>query len=248
MIYKKIAIVTGAAKGIGKSIAKQLILDDYYVIVADVNENDADAITNYLGEANSEFIKCDIQDQNNIISLFEAVKLKYGQVDVIVNNAGIIRDNMIWKMSKEDFDLVIDVNLKGTWMMCQEAAKIMREQKSGKIVNISSRAWLGNNRGQSNYTASKAGIVGLTRVLALELGKYNVNVNAVAPGLIDTPMTQSLSKEVMQNLINAQPTKKVGQPGDIANTVSFLVSEKSNFITGQIIHVDGGRSIGSTIF
>ncbi len=248
MIYKKIAIVTGAAKGIGKSIAKQLILDDYYVIVADVNENDADAITNYLGEANSEFIKCDIQDQNNIISLFEAVKLKYGQVDVIVNNAGIIRDNMIWKMSKEDFDLVIDVNLKGTWMMCQEAAKIMREQKSGKIVNISSRAWLGNNRGQSNYTASKAGIVGLTRVLALELGKYNVNVNAVAPGLIDTPMTQSLSKEVMQNLINAQPTKKVGQPEDIANAVSFLVSEKSNFITGQIIHVDGGRSIGSTIF
>ena len=173
---------------------------------------------------------------------------KYGRVDVLVNNAGVIRDNMIWKMPKEDFDFVIDVNLKGTWMMCREAAIIMKEQKSGKIVNISSRAWLGNNMGQSNYTASKAGIVGLTRVLALELGYYNINVNAVAPGLIDTPLTQALSEEVMQKLISAQPTKKMGKPDDIANAVSFLVSEKSNFITGQIIHVDGGRSIGSTIF
>ena len=122
----------------------------------------------------------------------------------------------------------------------------MREQNSGRIVNISSRAWLGNNRGQSNYTASKAGIVGLTRVLALELGKYNVNVNAVAPGLIDTPLTQNLPEKVLQDLIDAQPTKKIGKPKDIANVVSFLLSDESDFITGQIIHVDGGRSIGST--
>jgi len=132
--------------------------------------------------------------------------------------------------------------------MCREAAKVMREQNSGRIVNISSRAWLGNNRGQSNYTASKAGIVGLTRVLALELGKYNVNVNAVAPGLIDTPLTQNLSPKVLDQLIEAQPTKKMGKPEDIANAVAFLLSDESDFITGQIIHVDGGRSIGSTIF
>ncbi|MFK5855570.1 MAG: 3-oxoacyl-ACP reductase FabG [Bacteroidota bacterium] len=248
MINKKISIVTGAANGIGKSIAKALIDDNYFVVVADVKDTEKVSVTNYLGSDNSEFIRCDISSHADIISLFEIVMQKFGRIDVLVNNAGIIRDNMIWKMPKEDFDSVIDVNLKGTWMMCQEAAKIMREQKSGKIVNISSRAWLGNNRGQSNYTASKAGIIGLTRVLALELGKYNVNVNAVAPGLIDTPLTQALSEEVMQQLINAQPTKKVGKPEDIANVVSFLVSEKSNFITGQIIHVDGGRSIGSTIF
>lgn len=234
--------------GIGKSIAKQLIDDNFFVIVVDVRDNNDNSIIDYLGRKNSSFIKCDISNIEDVEVLFNTIKQKYGQLDILVNNAGIIRDNMIWNMPKDDFDFVVDVNLKGTWMMCKEAAKIMRKQNSGKIVNISSRAWLGNNRGQSNYTASKAGIVGLTRVLALELGKYNVNVNAVAPGLIDTPLTQGLTKEVMKGLINAQPTRKVGKPQDIANVVSFLVSEKSNFITGQIIHVDGGRSIGSTIF
>ena len=245
---KKISIVTGAANGIGKSIAKKLIEDHFFVVVVDLDHPFPDSMTDFFGKENFEFVKCDIKNQKDIQSMFKEVMNKYGRVDVLVNNAGVIRDNMIWKMPKEDFDFVIDVNLKGTWMMCREAAIIMKEQKSGKIVNISSRAWLGNNMGQSNYTASKAGIVGLTRVLALELGYYNVNVNAVAPGLIDTPLTQALSEEVMQKLISAQPTKKMGKPDDIANAVSFLVSEKSNFITGQIIHVDGGRSIGSTIF
>ncbi|NOX46213.1 MAG: SDR family oxidoreductase [Chlorobi bacterium] len=248
MMKKRISIVTGAARGIGKSIAKQLVEDDCFVVVVDVDENVKESIMDYLGKGNSEYIKCDIQSQDEIKSLFKEVIEKFGKIDILVNNAGVIKDNMIWKMPKRDFDFVVDVNLKGTWMMCREAAIIMRDQKFGKIVNISSRAWLGNNRGQSNYTASKAGIVGLTRVLALELGKYNVNVNAVAPGLIDTPLTQSLSEEVMQQLISAQPTKKLGKPEDIANVISFLVSGKSDFITGQIIHVDGGRSIGSTIF
>lgn len=245
---KKIAIVSGAAKGIGSAIAKKLADENYYIIIADIDENESKKIIKDIGEANVKFIKCDISDSEDVSNLFlEALKIK-GTIDVVVNNAGIIRDNMIWKMPKEDFDYVVDVNLKGTWMMCKETAKIMREQNFGRIVNIASRAWLGNNRGQSNYTASKAGIVGLTRVLALELGKYNVNVNAVAPGLIDTALTQALPEKVMQGLIEAQPTKKAGKPEDIANVVSFLVSEQSNFITGQIIHVDGGRSIGSTIF
>jgi len=248
MMDKKISIVTGAANGIGKSIAAKLIEDHFFVVVVDLDHTSTGSMSDYFGKENFEFVKCDIKNQKDIQTMFKEVMNEYGRVDVLVNNAGVIRDNMIWKMPKEDFDFVIDVNLKGTWMMCREAAIIMKEQKSGKIVNISSRAWLGNNMGQSNYTASKAGIVGLTRVLALELGYYNVNVNAVAPGLIDTPLTQALSEEVMQKLINAQPTKKMGKPDDIANAVSFLVSEKSNFITGQIIHVDGGRSIGSTIF
>ena len=128
--------------------------------------------------------------------------------------------------------------------MCKEAAKIMRQQKSGRIINIASRAWLGN-RGQSNYSASKAGIVGLTRVLALELGKYNVCVNAIAPGLIDTPLTQVLPEDVKQKLIEAQPTKTMGKPEDVANAVAFLASDETQFITGQTIYVDGGKSIGA---
>ena len=244
----KTAIITGGAQGIGKAITKRLIEDGFFAVIADVNLENEKSLIDELGNNNFLFIKCDISNQEDVESLFSRVKTEREIIDAVVNNAGIIRDNVIWKMPKEDMDKVIDVNLKGTWMMCKETAKIMREQNSGRIVNISSRAWLGNNRGQSNYTASKAGIVGLTRVLALELGKYNVNVNAVAPGLIDTPLTKNLPPKVLNNLIEAQPTKKMGTPKDIANAVSFLLSEESDFITGQIIHVDGGKSIGSTIF
>jgi len=238
----KTVIVTGGTQGIGKAISNKLLEENYFVVIADITDTDEKLVKNTL------FVKCDISKEEEIQNLYSMIISKRKKIDAVVNNAGIIRDNVIWKMLKEDMDKVIDINLKGTWMMCKEAAKIMKEQKYGRIVNISSRAWLGNNAGQSNYTASKAGIVGLTRVLALELGKYNVNVNAIAPGLIDTPLTQNLSENVLKDLINAQPTKKMGKPIDIANAVSFLLSEKSDFITGQIIHIDGGKSIGSTIF
>ena len=244
----KTAIISGGAQGIGKAITKRLIEDGFFVVIADINLEKEKPLVEELGSGKFLFIKCDISNQEDVESLFSKVKSEREIINAVINNAGIIKDNVIWKMPKEDMDKVIDVNLKGTWIMCKEAAKIMREQNNGRIVNISSRAWLGDNRGQSNYIASKAGIVGLTRVLALELGKYNVNVNAVAPGLIDTPLTQNLPEKVIKNLIEAQPTKKIGKPRDIANVVSFLLSDESNFITGQIIHVDGGRSIGSTIF
>ncbi len=244
----KTAIVTGGAQGIGKAIVQRLIKDGYFSVIADITEKEATDSTDDLGKDKSRFIKCDISNEDDVKELFSKVLSERKGIDAVINNAGVIRDNVIWKMPKDDFDTVIDVNLKGTWLMCREAAKIMRGQKHGRIVNISSRAWLGNNRGQSNYTASKAGIVGLTRVLALELGKYNVNVNAVAPGLIDTPLTQDLPEKTFAQLIEAQPTRRMGRPEDIANAVSFLLSGESEFITGQIIHVDGGRSIGSTIF
>jgi len=244
----KTAIVSGGVQGIGKAIVKRLIRDGYYTVIADINESEGNIIADELDRENSTFIKCDICNETEVENLFSEIIKEKGQLNAVINNAGIIRDNMIWNMTKEDFNLVVDINLKGTWIMCREAAKIMREQKHGKIINISSRAWLGNNKGQSNYTASKAGIVGLTRVLALELGKYNVNVNAIAPGLIDTPLTQNLKAKVLQDLIEAQPTKKMGKPEDIASAVAFLLSDESNFITGQILHVDGGKSIGSTIF
>lgn len=147
-------------------------------------------------------------------------------------------------MSLIEFDTVLSINLRGTWMLCREASIVMKSQNYGKIVNIASRAWLGNI-GQSNYSASKAGVIGLTRVLALELGKYNVLVNAVAPGLIDTPLTRQLDKEVLTKLIQSQPTRSMGKPEDVANAVSFLLSPGTNFITGQTIYIDGGKSIGA---
>ena len=240
---KRVAIITGASKGIGKAIAERMVKENYTTILVDVDKENGEALANNLSPS-ATFILCNISDSNNINNLFKAVVDEFGGVDVIVNNAGIIKDNMIWKMPEEDFDKVVDINLKGTWLMCKTAGTLMREQKRGRIVNIASRAWLGN-RGQSNYSASKAGVVGLTRVLALELGKYGVLVNAIAPGLIDTPLTQKLPEDVQEKLIQAQPTKSMGQPEDIANAVAFLCDSNTQFITGQTIYVDGGKSIGA---
>ncbi len=246
MDKKKLAIVTGASNGIGKAISKKLCDNNFYVAAVDIDELNGKILADEIGAANAKFFKCDIQLEDDVKKLFASVKNDFGNIDVLVNNAGIIRDNLIVNMSVEDFDNVISVNLKGTWLMCREAASVMKQQKSGRIVNIASRAWLGNS-GQSNYSASKAGVVGLTRVLALELGRYNVFVNAVAPGLIDTPLTKSLSEDVLQKLINAQPTKTIGSPEDVAQTVAFLADENTKFITGQTIYVDGGKSIGAGI-
>ncbi|RLD26871.1 MAG: beta-ketoacyl-ACP reductase [Bacteroidetes bacterium] len=239
---KQIAIITGAAKGIGKAIAHRMINDNYIIILVDVDKKNGIELSKKLGRF-AKFIACDISNEKEVNRLFKTVVNEFGHIDVVVNNAGIISDNVIWKMPVENFDKVIEINLKGTWLMCKAAGTLMREQKSGRIINITSRAWLGNI-GQSNYSASKAGVVGLTRVLALELGKYGVLVNAIAPGLIDTPLTQKLPKEVRENLIQAQPIKTIGKPEDIANTVSFLSNENTKFITGQTIYVDGGKSIG----
>lgn len=242
---KRIAVITGAAKGIGKAIAQRMAHDNYMVILVDVDKENGEALANELGDT-AKFMMCDISNDKEVSVLFKSVITEYNRVDVLVNNAGIIRDNVIWKMPVEDFDKVVDINLKGTWLMCKEAGTLMREQKKGRIINIASRAWLGN-RGQSNYSASKAGVVGLTRVLALELGKYGVLVNAIAPGLIDTPLTQQLPEDVQEKLIQAQPTKTIGKPEDIANVVAFLSNKNTQFITGQTIYVDGGKSIGAGI-
>lgn len=242
---KAIALVSGAVKGIGKAITEKLIRDGYFVIMMDIDKEGGHELE--LAHKNCcEFYYGNISNSEEVKKMFSFIKEKYKALDLLVNNAGVIRDNMIWNMPDEDFDTVIDINLKGTWLMCKQAALLMKEQNKGRIVNIASRAWLGN-RGQSNYSASKAGVIGLTRVLALELGKYNVCVNAIAPGLIDTPLTQKLREDVLESLINAQPTKSIGKPEDIANAVSFLGSYNTNFITGQVLYVDGGKSVGSNL-
>ena len=240
---KKIVIITGASKGIGKAISKQMVDEGYFTLLVDVDKENGKVLEAAFGAENAKFFPANISDESEVKALFRFVIDNFGRIDVLINNAGIIRDNIIWKMPIEEFDEVIRVNLRGTWLMCREAAKIMRKQKNGRIINIASSAWLGN-AGQSNYAASKAGIVGLTRVLALELGRYNIFVNTVAPGLIDTPLTQALPENVKQKLIDAQPTKTIGQPEDVANAVAFLSSDKTRFITGQILYVDGGKSIG----
>ncbi len=242
---KKIAIITGAAKGIGKAIAQRMYAENYITILVDVDDENGNKLAKQLG-GNAHYFNCDIRNEKAVEVLFRTVIKQFNRLDALVNNAGIIKDNVIWKMPTEDFDAVIDINLKGTWLMCKNAASIMKNQQNGRIVNIASRAWLGNP-GQSNYSASKAGVVGLTRVLALELGKHGVLVNAIAPGLIDTPLTQKLPIDVQEKLIQAQPTKSMGKPEDIANAVAFLCDEKTQFITGQTIYVDGGKSIGAGI-
>ena len=243
---KPIAIVTGAAKGIGKAISGKLVQDGFYVVAVDLDPDGDASLINECGKDYGEYRIMNICIEADVKALFAGITAKFGKISAVVNNAGIIRDNMIWNMSVEDFDAVINVNLKGTWLMCREAAITMKEHKAGRIVNIASRAWLGN-RGQSNYSASKAGVVALTRVLALELGKCNISVNAVAPGLIDTPLTQKLEASVLQKLIEAQPSKSMGSPYDVANVVAFLASGNTQFITGQTIYVDGGKSIGANM-
>jgi len=240
----RIAIITGAGKGIGKAIAERLSADGFYVALVDVDQAAMEEAVAIIGADKATGYLVDITNENQVKALFENIENTKNKIDLLVNNAGIIRDNLIWNLSANDFDAVINVNLKGTWLMCREAAIRMKQQKYGCIVNIASRAWLGN-AGQTNYSASKAGIIGLTRSLALEMGRHNVSVNAIAPGLIDTPLTQKLDKDVLDKLIQAQPSRSMGKPEDIANVVSFLASEKTSFMTGQTIYVDGGKSIGA---
>ncbi|HET6401677.1 MAG TPA: SDR family NAD(P)-dependent oxidoreductase [Candidatus Kapabacteria bacterium] len=242
----KVAIVTGGAQGIGEAIALRLARDGCVVVIADLDRELGEATVERIGADHSVFHRCDIADEAEVHHLFEHILETYGHIDIVINNAGIIRDHIIWRMTPEEFDAVIRVNLRGTWLMCREAAIVMKERKSGAIVNITSRAWLGNP-GQTNYAASKAGIVGLTRSLALELGPHNVRVNAVAPGLIDTPLARKLPPDVQQKLINAQPTRTMGKPEDVAEAVAFLASDRCQFMTGQVLYVDGGKSIGAGV-
>ena len=239
----QVVIVTGGARGIGLAITRRFLASNATVHIIDKNNDPA---VENLGDS-CHFHEGDIADSSFVSAAIEKIFKQSGRIDILVNNAGIIKDNVIWRMSEEEFDAVLDVNLKGSWLMCRELAPLLREQRSGRIINIVSRAWLGN-AGQSNYSSSKGGLVSLTRVLALELASRNVTVNAVAPGLIETPMTKSLPEDIYEKLLKRQPSGKAGSVDDIASAVTFLASDEAGFINGQVLHVDGGRSIGSTVF
>ena len=241
----KVAIVTGSAQGIGAAIAKHFAKNGAQVILVDMDEAKLKATQKEISDSKAlaDYVVADISKKNETQDLMSHVLSKYKNIDVLVNNAGIIRDNLIGNISEQDWDQVIGVNLKGTFLCCQAAFPSMKLRRYGKIVNISSRSWLGNI-GQSNYSASKGGVVSLTRTLALEFARFEINVNAVAPGLIDTPMTQGMPEQARERLLKMQPTGKMGSVSDIANAVTFLASDEAQFITGQVLHVDGGKSCG----
>lgn len=247
MEQRKLALVTGASRGIGKAICVRLAKAGMD-IVFNYNANSAQAEeTIALCKAegvNAVAIQANVMNTEDCNRLIEkALEVGGGRIDVLVNNAGITRDNLIMRMSDQDFDDVIAVNLKGTFTMMRGVSRLMLKQKSGRIINISSVVGVMGNAGQVNYAASKAGIIGMTKSLARELAARHITVNAVAPGMIGTEMTDVLSDSVKEKMLETIPFKEIGKPEDIANAVAFLAGEESRYITGQVICVDGGMAI-----
>lgn len=243
MLKGKCAIVTGAAKGIGKAIALKLAsLGANIVLNYRSSEKEAAEVANEIKELGVEVltVKADISKLDEVEELIKAAKEKFWSVDIMVNNAGITKDTLILRMKEEDFDSVIDVNLKGVFNCMKAITPVMVRQKQGKIISISSVVGIAGNAGQVNYSASKAGIIGMTKSLAKELGSRGVNVNAVAPGFIETDMTNTLGDKVKEEAEKNIPLKRFGKAEDVAECVAFLASGASDYITGQVIQVDGG--------
>jgi len=241
-LQNKVALVTGGAQGIGKTIGEELTKAGAHVVLGDVNlegaQVTAEAINNNGGSASA--IKIDVSNATEVQQVFDFIMKDKKPVDIVVNNAGITRDGLMLRMKEIDWDLVLDINLKGSFLCSQQAAKQMMKQKSGVIVNISSIVGVMGNFGQANYSASKAGVIGLTKTLAREVASRGIRVNAVAPGFIDTEMTRTLDETIRQKLIEQIPLSRLGLPEDVARCVSFLVSDKSSYITGQVINLNGG--------
>lgn len=242
----KIAVVTGAGRGIGRAIAIKLALQGITVIV-NYNGSQAKAmeVVKEIEEKGgvAEAVQCNVSDFESAGTFLEEIIKKYGKIDILVNNAGITRDNLLMKMSEEDFDAVINTNLKGVFNCMKHVARQMIKQKSGRIINISSVSGVLGNAGQANYCAAKAGVIGITKSFAREVASRGVTVNAVAPGFIRTDMTEVLSESVKEGTLGQIPMKRFGEAEDIACAVAFLASEEAGYITGQVISVDGGMAM-----
>ena len=243
MLKGKNVIVTGATRGIGREIALTLAQNGANIAMNYRNLNsEVEDLINEIKSfgVDALAIKCDVSCTNEVDNFIKEVKAHYNTIDVLVNNAGITKDGLILRMKEEDFDDVLDVNLKGTFNTTKSISSIMVRQKYGKIINISSVVGIAGNAGQCNYAASKAGVIGFSKSVARELASRNINVNVVAPGYINTDMTKNLPDKVKEEIIKSIPMKKIGNPKEVANLVLFLSSNLSDYITGQVINVDGG--------
>lgn len=243
-IEKRIVLITGAAGGIGEKIAIEFIKNNYCVCLnytSQKSEEKLKELKNKFKNAEIELIKANIADSKQVQDMILSIAKKYNRIDVLVNNAGITSDNLAIRMSDEEFSKVIDTNLKGTFYCMREAVKIMMKTRFGKIINISSIVGLHGNAGQANYSASKAGIIGLTKSFAREYASRGILVNAIAPGAVETPMLEKLPENVRNSMIESIPLKRFADPAEIAELVYFL--SNSNYITGQVVSIDGGMSI-----
>lgn len=246
MLTDKVAIVTGASRGIGKEIAKVLALQGAKVIVnfcGSVEKAEETVREIEAAGGSGEAVQCDVSDFEKAAEMIEYVVKKHGRVDILVNNAGITKDGLLMKMSEEDFDVVLDTNLKGAFHCIRHVARQMIKQRSGRIINISSVSGVLGNAGQVNYSASKAGVIGMTKAVARELASRGITVNAVAPGFIKTDMTDKLSDSVKEGVTAQIPLKAFGETKDVAYAVAFLASEEARYITGQVLCVDGGMAM-----
>lgn len=242
MDNKKIAVVTGGSRGIGKEIAVKLAEEAYVIVNYNGSEEKAAQVVREIKDkgGNAEAVKCNVASFKECEKFIGDIVERFGKIDILVNNAGINKDGLILSMSEEDFDGVINTNLKGTFNCIKFVSKSMIKNRYGKIINISSISGVAGNPGQANYVASKAGIIGLTKSVAKELAKRNINVNAIAPGFIMTEMTDVLRDKVKENILSQIPLKRFGTPQDVAELAAFLASDKSSYITGQVINLDGG--------
>ena len=239
----KVALVTGGSRGIGRAIAVALAREGAKVAINFAgNEKAAEETKALVEQAGSEAIllKADVSDKDADAALIDTIIKTYGKIDILVNNAGITRDSLMLRMKEDDFDAVIDTNLRSVFYLTKAVAKSMMKKRTGRIINMSSVVGLTGNAGQVNYAAAKAGVLGITKSAAKELASRGITVNAVAPGFIETDMTDVLSDTVKESLLHEIPLKRMGEPKDVANAVLFLASDQSAYITGQVIHVDGG--------
>jgi 3-oxoacyl-[acyl-carrier protein] reductase len=238
----KVALVTGGAQGIGKAVALLLARNGADVIVSDINLEKAEETAKEIEAIGSKTvaIKTDVANLNDVEQMIHSIMEQFGKIDILVNNAGITRDKLILRMTEEDWDAVLNINLKGTFHCTKAAVRHMAKQRYGKIVNIASVTGEMGNAGQANYAASKAGVMGFTKTVAREFAQRGINVNAIAPGYIQTPMTENLPEKAKEELKRLIPMDRLGQAEDVAEAVLFLVSEASSYITGQVLNVNGG--------
>jgi 3-oxoacyl-[acyl-carrier protein] reductase len=239
----KVALITGGSRGIGKAIALKLSKKGYDIAISYINNDEkAKEVIEEIEKNNVKAlaIKADVSKEEEVDKMMEMIKEQLGTIDVLVNNAGITRDNLLLRMKTADWDQVMDTNLRGVYLCTKAVARGMMKKRYGKIVNITSVVGISGNAGQGNYSASKAGVIGFTKSIAPPLGSRGININAVAPGFIETAMTHVLDEDIKEEMIKTIPLNRVGKPEDVANLVAFLCSKESDYITGQIIHVDGG--------